>query len=247
MNVEELIPGLRSLLAHRLVERHGLKQKDVAKALGISPSAVTQYLKGGRASRPVKVLSRSDVTLLIDAFCEKVAIRTPKAIPAEFFELAYQISSIVDRKPLTRSDETDASSHERELNLEALRRRLQAEQEAAELFMSVATQIRNNLVRLVFRQIASDSIRHADILMTVISRLENGKGEEMDLPPEETLKKLLSYEQVAHVHSLDGVKLIVHDDLVQTVLESVKADEEKHSGLLIALMKLKASERHQWE
>lgn len=41
--VKSVVPAVRALMAHELLERHGLKQGQVAEILGISQSAVSKY------------------------------------------------------------------------------------------------------------------------------------------------------------------------------------------------------------
>lgn len=48
LEVWYLIPAIRRDLAKTLVKEHHFAQKDVAKLLGITESAVSQYLKGKR-------------------------------------------------------------------------------------------------------------------------------------------------------------------------------------------------------
>jgi predicted transcriptional regulator len=43
--VKSVIPAVKALLAKELVEKHGLKQDEVAEILGISQSAVSKYTR----------------------------------------------------------------------------------------------------------------------------------------------------------------------------------------------------------
>ena len=45
-----LIPALRKELAHLFVSEHGLSQREAAAILGLTESAISQYLKDKRAS-----------------------------------------------------------------------------------------------------------------------------------------------------------------------------------------------------
>jgi predicted transcriptional regulator/rubrerythrin len=233
---ERLVPGLRALLVRELVQRRGLKKKAAAQALGLSPSAATQYLQGGRASKQVKALSRADVMQLVDDLCDRIALRGGKMMQAEFFELVYGVSGLLQRKPSVRAGAEPIPMQGREKLLSTLRGRLQAEQEAAELFMGVAVSLRDDLTRLLFRGVASDSIRHADIVMTIIGNIEKGEAVDADLPDKEQLGKLLSYEETAHVHNLDPVKQYFPNKIIAALLASIEADERKHSDLLTRLM-----------
>ena len=43
--VKSVVPAVKALMAQQLVQRHGLKQDQVAEILGISQSAVSKYSK----------------------------------------------------------------------------------------------------------------------------------------------------------------------------------------------------------
>jgi predicted transcriptional regulator len=43
--VKSVVPAVKALIAKELVEKHGLKQDDVAELLGISQSAVSKYTR----------------------------------------------------------------------------------------------------------------------------------------------------------------------------------------------------------
>jgi hypothetical protein len=51
---QTFLPIFRSLLASQLVEKYGFSQADVAKRLGITEAAVSQYLHEKRAKRALK-------------------------------------------------------------------------------------------------------------------------------------------------------------------------------------------------
>jgi len=52
--VQFILPALRVLVTRELVEKYGLKQTEVARRMGITPAAVTQYLKSVRGGSAVK-------------------------------------------------------------------------------------------------------------------------------------------------------------------------------------------------
>jgi len=63
-----ILPAIRSEMAKCLALK-GLKHKDVAKLLGITESAVSQYLKGDRAQ---KVKFSKKIVSEIENSCEKI-------------------------------------------------------------------------------------------------------------------------------------------------------------------------------
>ena len=46
--VRTLIPSVRAAITRELLERHGLKQVEVARLLGVTQAAVSQYVRGAR-------------------------------------------------------------------------------------------------------------------------------------------------------------------------------------------------------
>ncbi|MEM4245929.1 MAG: hypothetical protein QW390_01380 [Candidatus Bathyarchaeia archaeon] len=70
--VKMVLPSLRVEIARSLVEERGMKPISAAKAMDVTPAAVTQYLKGVRGMGPVEGRFRegwlkSDVEELIEA------------------------------------------------------------------------------------------------------------------------------------------------------------------------------------
>ncbi|MEM0053945.1 MAG: helix-turn-helix domain-containing protein [Nitrososphaeria archaeon] len=48
--VKTILPNIRALIAKELLEKHRLKQTDIAKTLGISQSAVSMYIRRYRGA-----------------------------------------------------------------------------------------------------------------------------------------------------------------------------------------------------
>jgi len=58
--VKYVLPAIRVLVMNKLIEKYGLRKIDIAKKMYISPSSITQYLKGERGSNFIKEISESD-------------------------------------------------------------------------------------------------------------------------------------------------------------------------------------------
>lgn len=58
--VRYVLPTLRVLIAKELIEVHGLRRTKAAKMMGLTPAAVTQYLKNVRGKTAVKTVESSD-------------------------------------------------------------------------------------------------------------------------------------------------------------------------------------------
>ncbi|MEM4417897.1 MAG: hypothetical protein QXD32_07560, partial [Nitrososphaerota archaeon] len=232
---EKLIPALRSLIARELVKAHGLRKSEAAKVLGITTQAVTQYI-GGRRATQVSVLEKSEKTMnLLREYANKVALRRQPIQQAELLDLAFEILTM--SQSLAKPHEGALDQQRKERVLRILRGRLQAEQEAAELFMSEAIRSGDDLVRLLFRQVASDSIRHADIMMASIASVERGNVE-YSIPDSLRLSQLLLHEERSHAHSLKDVRDSIDNEIIKILIDSIEADEEKHDMILQKLISL---------
>jgi hypothetical protein len=62
--VRSLVPSLKALVARELVERHGLKQDEIANLLGISQSAVSKYTRKVRGY-VINVVQVREVDVLV--------------------------------------------------------------------------------------------------------------------------------------------------------------------------------------
>lgn len=68
-----VLPNLRALLAKELMEKYKFTQQDVASKLGLTQSAVSQYMRNIRGSR-IKILERDkNVYKEIEVFAGKIA------------------------------------------------------------------------------------------------------------------------------------------------------------------------------
>lgn len=116
--------------------------------------------------------------------------------------------------------------------LEFLCRRVQAEQESAEEFMRAAISLGDDLARMIFRALASDCLRHAGILMTLISAIERGGAVDISQLKNVDVESLLRKEEKAHIRSLEEVEKLLPEGFSTLLVEFIKSDEEKHSKVL---------------
>src|SRR6476660_10579762 len=88
---KSLIPAVRAILAKMLVKEKGLKEEEVAKLLGITQAAVSNYIRGTRGDVELisKLGSVQDITKMIDDIsCDLAEDKayTPSTM-AKFIEL----------------------------------------------------------------------------------------------------------------------------------------------------------------
>jgi len=80
--VQSVLPIFRSFMAKELVKRHGLSQTDVAKRLGITQAAVSQYLcskrgKGGTRQSNMNEIRRLAKRTASEISKNKTFLRDP--------------------------------------------------------------------------------------------------------------------------------------------------------------------------
>ena len=66
-----IIPAIRAILALKLIEEYGMREDDVAKAVGITQAAVSNYVRCTRGNR--KVMERLSSTREIVCIVEDIA------------------------------------------------------------------------------------------------------------------------------------------------------------------------------
>jgi predicted transcriptional regulator len=229
---ERLIPTIRAALAQKLAAE-GFHAKDIAAALNVTPAAVTQYVKRRRgASR----LSVGSLDHLIDPLAEKVAKRIRSGSDGvktvELLETARQVMVInAGKKIVARGPEGPAKNE----SLEMLRLRLQLELGAAENYLELANKTGDDHTKLLLRMIASDSIRHADVVSQVISWLEAEGGAGFEVPGDELLRSMLALEDSANEANLrESVK--VDHPVARLLLEWIDMDEAKHGKMVLGML-----------
>ncbi len=60
--VKDVLPAIRAMLVKELIERHQLSQVEVARKLGITQPAVSQYLSELRGSSYARLFKRREIT-----------------------------------------------------------------------------------------------------------------------------------------------------------------------------------------
>ena len=117
-----------------------------------------------------------------------------------------------------------------------LRDRITGEQDAVAQCMRLAQRSRDELTRALFRQIASDSLRHAEIVASLAAYLESRRfHEHPDGITRADVEQLLEREHAAE--ATDATDLGPRLGGVMRILwESIESDERKHERLLGLLL-----------
>jgi len=223
-----MIPVVRARLALSL-RREGLRVKEIAAALNITPAAVVQYLKGKRGRLVVRP---AQVDRTIDALADKVLQRVRSGVREgvrmpELMEAADQI--IIASKGSKMLEETP-QKREKQI-VEVLRQRLELELKASERCLESAVKFDDQYSKLLLRMIAADSMRHADVVSQIISWTELPREPTLNVPRKEFLDAILQIEDKAGEQSLRDTVKISHP-VARLLLEWIDADEKKHERII---------------
>jgi len=233
------LPGLRALIARRLVEKHGFSKKRVAEILGLSPPAVTLYLQGKRAEEITKLLSQEKILRMINEFVEYVVDKGGRLASSELYDLAFDVISALEKETIDENLSAPIPSADRKKIrrlLNELKARIEVEQKSSEEFMRIAARINNNLVRMIIRMIARDCIKHSDLLSTIVQIMESGGRVEVDVIDRKLLSDMLTREKKYHVQGFGEVKELMAHPLIKMVADFIENDEHKHEAILRGLL-----------
>ncbi len=229
---ERLIPIIRAAVAARLASQ-GFQVREIALALNVTPAAVTQYLKHKRGAN---LLSVESIDHLIGPLSDKAARLVRSGAggirAVELLETARQVMVMNEGRRIVSSESEDPGRHK---SLELLRERLQLELGAAENYLELANKTTDDHTKLLLRLIASDSIRHSDIVSQVLSWLETEKGRGFEIPGEDLLKSMLALEDSAREANLRESVTVDHP-VARLLLEWIDMDEAKHGKMVTRMM-----------
>ena len=96
--VQTVLPAIRSLMARTIVEKHGMKEKQVAVILGLSQSAISRYTKKNRGSI-ITIENVPEVQKLVDQMILQLLQGKPHQT-AEILGLLCQTCKVIREKGL---------------------------------------------------------------------------------------------------------------------------------------------------
>ena len=232
-NVEQILPAVRSLLAKELINNHNVSKADVSKILGISPAAVTQYTKNKRGSYADKLGKNKEVLPIIASLAEHFANKKKKEGEMRrnmtIIETSENIISIINNQGIKDKRKLDPKT-------KILQDRVEAELREARTSLNMANKIEDGFGKLLFKGIASDSIRHAEIVSQVIRDQETVGSFKLDRQLKKYLKQMIEEEENASEQSMTKLVKTSHP-AVRALLQSVDQDEKKHKNMLKSLSK----------
>jgi uncharacterized protein len=234
---------LQALAAREGVEHLGLSSRRVAELLGLAPSAVSQYLSGKRVGRGflafasdarAQAIARRTVEALIEA---QESGRSPTRVVLEGAVELSELPEAAERRgaPALRSA-GPSSPPEMRLLAKWLRQRVKAEQVAVAQCMHLAQRARDELTRALLRQIASDSLRHAEIVSSLAQYIDRGvSGAFVSGITRKEIEALIEGERRAEEQGDSGAVQQLRGTMA-ILIESMEADERKHTELLRGLL-----------
>lgn len=228
---------MQALVARELVEGFGLPERQAASLLGIVPSSVSQYLSGKRLGpRLARYLDNEAARRLARSTAQQLMASPGEA--QKVLEAAIALGELAGSAAGGGAAEQGAGgpSATRREAPRWLNHRIAGEQNAVAECMRLAQRSRDELTRALFRQIASDSLRHAEIVASIAAYLDRGVTSSVPTGiTRSDVEHLIEREREAEEESgqdlgpyLGGVMRILWD--------SMEADERKHELLLQKLL-----------
>ncbi len=228
---------MQAMVARELVEGFGLPERRAADLLGVVRSSVSQYISGKR-------LGPKLARYLADEGARRLARTTAQRLMSTAGDARLVLEAAIALEELFspaggKGPRTPPGGESTRATRDVprwLRHRIAGEQNAVAECMRLAQRSRDELTRALFRQIASDSLRHAEIVASIAAYLDRGVS--ASVPTGITradVEDLIAREHAAEKTSagdlapdLGGVMRILWD--------SMEADEQKHELLLQKLL-----------
>jgi predicted transcriptional regulator len=238
----------QALVARELVEGLGLTERPAAALLGIVPSSVSQYLSGKRLGSVMAAYRQDpEARRIARRTADRLAARTgsgsePELLLETAIRLSRHFASRAAQKPSRSSVDSEPERIDPSLR-RWIRRRTAAEQEAVAQCMRLAQKSRDELTRAIFRQIASDSLRHAEIVGSLGSYLDRGiRSPAASGITVRDVEQLIARERAAEARD-DPEQSRAMGGLLSILWESMEFDERKHDRLL-ELLRVSAKGSH---
>ncbi len=229
-----VLNATRISIAVVLVKELGKSNKDVSAAIGITPSAVSQYVKGKRGA-----LLRKDASNLkgFDKAIGDAAITIAKLI--EIMEYGRCQGVVVKTAQglagiAPEEDKTPIVSRDKGSNIEIktiLAERIKRENDNAVYFLGFVQNTKNYFARILFRQIATDSLRHMDILQALFERVDKPRSGEFKKFPIEVTDELLEKVKEHKAISIKDIKEHLGPE-ASLLIESIEMDDKEQIVLL---------------
>lgn len=234
---------LQALMAREGVEQLGLSSRRVATMLGLAPSAISQYLSGTRLGQEYLTFSTDERARAIARGTMERLIEVSDAEGGGLRLILEGAARLAELPGSTGNRETEiprpaAASKAPELRSLSkwLRQRVRAEQVAVTQCMRLAQRARDELTRALLRQIASDSLRHAEIVASLVPYIDRGVATSFASGiTRREVEALIEGERRAEAQADSASARHLHGTMA-ILIASMEADERKHADLLRSLL-----------
>jgi predicted transcriptional regulator len=229
-----ILNATRISIAMELVNELGKSNKEVSAALGITPSAVSQYIKGKRGvslKKDANGLKGFDNAIkeASDTIGKLIEIKEYERCQGTVLKIAQELAGIS-----LEGSKTDNIPKEKYSNVEIksiLAERIRREHDSAMYFLGFAQSSGNHFARILFRQIATDSLRHADIVQALFERVDKPLRGELGKVSIEVVDKLLDKAKEHKEISINDIKERLGPE-AGLLIESIEMDDREQIALL---------------
>jgi uncharacterized protein len=228
---------MQALVARELVEGFGLSEREAADLLGIVPSSVSQYLTGKRLGPALSSYLGDEEALRI-ARATAQQLMTGSAGARAVLEAAIALEErAAPASTRATAKKVEGLSPDLRRKVSAwLRDRTAGEQNAVAECMRLAQRSRDELTRALFRQIAADSLRHAEIVASLAAYLDRGVATSAPTGiTRSDVEHLIQREHEAEASSEIGLGPEL-GGMMRILWDSMESDERKHEALLQKLL-----------
>ncbi|MGD0250620.1 MAG: hypothetical protein ABSB97_07045 [Thermoplasmata archaeon] len=242
---------LQALTARELVEGLGIPSRQAAEMLGLAPSAISQYLSGKRLSRQfARYASNEPASGVAREVAGRLTQTSPTGVETTriLLEGAVALADLAGPAPgrgsrRRASGSPGGGAAQTRALAKWIRQRVRVEQAAVTQCMNLAQKARDELTRAIFRQIASDSLRHAEIVASLAPYLDRGiAAAHASGVTVEEVGALIEGERQAEAQA--DTQMVRHlGGTMALLIASMEADERKHAELLRGLLESGFPER----
>ena len=207
----------------------GKSNKEVSAALGITPSAVSQYIKGKRGAslrKDAGGLKGFDMAIKVASIeiGRLIEINEYERCQGMVLKIAQELAGISPE-----GSKAVAVAKEKYSNAEIksiLAERIKREHDSAMYFLGFAQSSSSYFARILFRQIATDSLRHADIVQALLERVDKPLSGEFGRVSIDIVDKLLEKAREHKEISINEIKERLGPEAV-LLIESIEMDDKE--------------------
>ena len=234
IQLEDIIKAVRIVVCWELTERLDYTKSEAAKILNITPAAISHYSSGKRGTALADRLRSSKKSYkIISSLSDELSEDHRKGkniINKRFVDSAEKILPYIEK-----SDPIEPNKDIKAIN-KILRERLIEEQKSANEISNISVQFRDDVLKQIMTTIEIDSIRHGEIVLSIMNRLNNQENCSFSKSDIKLIEKLVESEESVDDEKLSEIKSSL-DPISRILIEAIESDERKHVDILRKLLK----------